>query len=300
MDINVYGFNHVLFSTNLYYGGKAKLKSLAYICNIDIDFDDVCTIKMWTKLLRLIEENVILRPTILVNSGTGAHLIYRLKVPIYCYNKPEIKEVMKIIKEAICNKLCKVYNFKQDFKEKIQPLSIDQKIRAIDTESKIAEFAESKEEKEKYLCRAWLIGESWDINHLITYAKKEIEKNMYRYYFIAYEKDNTIDKKTMIDGFKATMDFLVSSVKVVKNAKTYSSGKKHYRSCNSNLYYSWLKRCEEVQMGHRYYAILGLCSYAKKCKILYEELETDALKLMDYYQKRDGKETFTIFEFNKH
>ena len=96
------GSKRCSISPNLRYGTKGPNKSLSHILNFDIDFDDVKTLKDFIKMLNLIESGGMLKPTIITSSGTGVHLIYRLKNPIFVYKNDELKAQMLNIKDKRC------------------------------------------------------------------------------------------------------------------------------------------------------------------------------------------------------
>ena len=52
-------------------------------------------------------------------------------------------------------------------------------------------------------------------------------------------------------------------------------------TCKKDLYEWWKCRLIEIQEGHRYYGVMCLAIYAKKCGILQEELENDAFSMVD-------------------
>ena len=52
-------------------------------------------------------------------------------------------------------------------------------------------------------------------------------------------------------------------------------------TCKRDLYDWWLRRLYEIKEGHRYYGVMCLAIYAKKCGIPEEELEADAFGMVD-------------------
>ena len=64
--------------------------------------------------------------------------------------------------------------------------------------------------------------------------------------------------------------------------------------CKRALYDWWLRRIREVQVGHRYWSIMTLAVYAKKCAIPYEELVSDAIGQIPFLDSLGkGKQPFT-------
>ena len=59
-----------------------------------------------------------------------------------------------------------------------------------------------------------------------------------------------------------------------------------------DLYDWWLRRIRtEIKVGHRFYAIMTLAIYAKKCNIDEDELREDAYSLLDLYEGKTDNAT---------
>ena len=59
-----------------------------------------------------------------------------------------------------------------------------------------------------------------------------------------------------------------------------------------DLYDWWLRRIRtEIKVGHRFYGIMTLAIYAKKCGIDEDELRTDAYSLLDTYESKTESAT---------
>ena len=62
--------------------------------------------------------------------------------------------------------------------------------------------------------------------------------------------------------------------------------------CKKDLYYWWIRKLKAgVQQGHRYWCIMTLATYAKKCDIPFEELEKDAYGLIPFMNTKGDKFT---------
>ncbi len=262
-DIDIEGYNDVLLSTNLHFGLGGK-KGLTYFLNFDIDLDKVYTAKQLMKLNNMFEEEKILKPTILVNSGTGVHLIYRLKNPINVYKKASLQVFLASVKDAICSKI----NQLLFGKKVIDALALDQKIRCISSTTKLGEMANSLEEAKKDIVRAWKLNDSFDLNEIINDVKDYLDKET----LDTFEKI----KNNSYDTFEE---------KPVKRYFKY--GDKIYSRMNKNLYNGWFKKCKMVEEGKRYYALLGLAACAVKCGVEEDELSKNLNELKDYYNNRD-------------
>ena len=64
-------------------------------------------------------------------------------------------------------------------------------------------------------------------------------------------------------------------------------------TCKPDLYHWWIRKIKEGAVeGHRYWCVMTLATYAKKCAIPLEQLEEDAFGLLDLLNER-GKQPFT-------
>lgn len=302
-NINTTGFNGVLLSTNLHYGLKKKQKpnntigqvrtetnsSLAYICNIDIDFDDVYYAKGLGKILDLIKKGQLLKPTILVNTGSGFHFIYRLKTPIRVYNNPQLMLAFRNLKQCICDKISKAYFGKEGL---IDALSLDQNIRCPFSTTKYGETL-SKEESKDYLVTAFEIGDSYTVNELAIFSDIEYRQMLpYCTYINNSETDENHLCPTQIlkiskEETEKSFDFL-KAVITKEQTNEYQTYEKYW-GVSKNVYNGWLKRCRnEVKVGHRYHSLCGAVVYAKKCGIAKAKLEENLMELATYWTERDG------------
>ena len=63
-------------------------------------------------------------------------------------------------------------------------------------------------------------------------------------------------------------------------------------TCKRDLYDWWKRRlASEIKTGHRYYGVMALAIYAKKCGIPYDELEDDAMGLVDVMERLTDDES---------
>lgn len=287
-DLNIEGYNGVLASVNLHYGYTGQ-KGLAYYCNFDIDLDEIYTEQDLRKLIKCFENGKILSPTIITSSGTGMHLIYRLKTPIRVFKDTYSQLYLKAIKSALCKTIEIAYGFDSKYKGRIKPLALDQMTRCVGSTTKIGEGASNLEEAKNNACKAWLIGNSYSLEEIFNYVKDNIDAGFY----VSVEKEFCVSgyynyviaqdcKKDMINDIKnKKFDKVDEPRKTVKGSKD-----KKYYVVSENLYYSWLKRCkEEVKEGSRYFAMLGLASYGIKCNIPKIEVLEDLQKLQKHYNK---------------
>ena len=288
--LEVNGFNGVLSSVNLHYGLNSK--SLAYLCNIDIDFDGIYTEYDMQKLIELMEDGKILKPTLLVSTGTGVHLIYRLKMPVKVYKDNERQLAFKMLKSALCKKLEIAYGFNSKYKGFIKPLALDQKIRTVGSTTKIGETKSSLKEALKHTTRAWELTDSYTFEALTNYCQEYFAQAVWT----QTPKKNRDDKFELKNSIKKSQEIIKGMIEIESNRnaklnlpvskyKTVITTRpdKAYTHVNRNLYDGYKKKAMTARVGSRYFAMLALASCAHKCNIDEEELRNDLEKLKNFY-----------------
>lgn len=299
-EINYKGLNTVYASTNLNFGHKSKkgYTSLTYLCNFDIDFDDVD----FNSVMSAILNGDILKPTIITLTGTGVHLIYRLKDPVYCYRKEDVQKCLRIIKSLLAIKLLNNYISAEGIYDKAVPLlalSLNQLTRMPDSLTKYGEtYVTSLKEgqKEEYQVKAYLIGESYAFEEIKEYVTKDLD---YEEEFLLKEvneiNQNDKLKKELIKNHHELLNNL-NTINSVQKQKLFMGKYKHIKR---GLYDGWLKKIKKaitdgiLNEGRRYYSIFVLACAARKGNVPYEELKKDAFEIQKMYQKIDGSSAFT-------
>lgn len=299
-EIDVTGLNQVRLSTNLHYGLKKSKrkhqkgvnKSLAYVCNIDIDFDGIYQEEDLVRLIDCFENGSILKPSIFISTGTGVHLIYRLENPINVWNNKEKQLALQALKNAICTKINSIFFAGRPFSDKISALSLDQMVRCPFSTTKIGETMD-KEESMNQLVSAWDLGGSVKLEYLYSHCAQFCSRTMYYFTHKGIKElvQNTtyFERKEIYNNANDLLDVAESTLSSLiykdKKASNPSTGFK----VNKNLYLGFKKRCRnEVQVGHRYHSLCGLVSYAKKCGVSYNTLKADMEELANFWTEKDN------------
>ena len=291
--LEVNGYNGVLSSVNLHYGLSSK--SLAYLCNIDIDFDGIYTEYDMQKLIELMEDGKILKPTMLVSTGTGVHLIYRLKMPVKVYKNKERQLAFRMLKSALCKKLEIAYGFNSKYKGFIKPLALDQMIRTVGSTTKIGETKNSLKEALKHTTRVWELTGSYTFEVLANYCQEYFAQAVWA----QTPKKNRDDKFELKKSIKKSQEIIKDMIEIEanKNVKLNLPVSKYktvittrpdkvYTHVNRNLYDGYKKKAMTAHVGSRYFAMLALASCAHKCNIDEEELKDDLEKLKNFYNRK--------------
>lgn len=210
---------------------------------------------------------------LIVNSGHGLHLYYILEKPIALFQ--DAKQALYRLKSGLTSKVWNMYT--STIKEK-QFQGIFQGFRVPGSKTKMGN------EVEVYRTDIpnYSISElsSWVTNPTYKLSDKDLElleKGIYNpdrlKLDVAKDKYPEWYERVIVRGDKKRNRW------VVKRA----------------LYDWWLRRIgdissDEVKEGHRYFCLLALAMFAKKCNVPYEELRKDCLKLVERMDKRTTSE----------
>lgn len=251
----------VITSAMSYYGNRRTEKNSTLLYGLTFDIDGVDFDKLET-LLYQITNGVNPKPTYLVNSGHGVHLYYIFNEPIKLYN--HIKEPLKELKFALTDRLWNMYT--SDIKEK-QFQGIFQGFRMVGSPSKFGK---------NYRLKAYIVGEKINLEYLNGFVPKEKQVH-----------DLNYESKISLDQAKEKFPEWYEKVVIQKNKKPKRWDIKR------DLYDWWHKKIkEEASFGHRYFCVMVLAIYAKKCNISKKELKEDAYNLIPLLTAINPKEPF--------
>lgn len=197
------------------------------------------------------ERKILPKPTYLVASGTGLHVYYFLQRPIPLY--PNVVKQIVELRNALINLIWNRYV--TSLHDNIQHSSYSQGFRAVGSICKDG----------KTRVRAFRTGEPVSIEYLNGFVPQENQVKEF-----AYKSELTLDE--------AKEKYPEWYQKRIVEKRPVGSWK-----VSTNLYQWWLRKIKtDIQPGHRYFGVFALTVFATKCGIPYEELETDALELVDY------------------
>jgi hypothetical protein len=230
------------------YSGKSRDLRHAYkLYALTFDLDE----PVLGSLFGQINGGVSPMPTYTILSGHGLHLYYQFEEPQALY--PRNKKAFKTLKFALTRQL---WNVNTSRIEKPQYQGINQGFRIVGAASKLGV---------DYPVRAWRSGPPVSREQLADYLLDEK------------------DKAEVIDAFNPsamTWDQAKEKYPEWAARKTGESPQTKWH-IKRDLYDWWLRQWRQSTQGHRYFYLMCLAVYARKCDISREELERDASALTD-------------------
>lgn len=250
IDKLLHSENFIIVSPITYVGKSRNSDNARMMYALAIDLDGVNKEINIIDLFHQIEKVEHLpRPTYTVISGGGLHLYYVFQRPISLFKN--IVQQLTNLKNDLTRKIWNGYV--TDLNDKVQYQSIFQGFRLVGGVTKGG--ARTK---------AYKTGEKVTIEYLNEFV---------------------FDLKNQVTQFIYKSDLTLEEAKS-KYPEWYERRiiEKQPRgtwTCKKDLYEWWKRRLIEIQEGHRYYGVMCLAIYAKKCGILQEELENDAFSMVD-------------------
>lgn len=264
--------NFCLMSPISYAGKSRKSENARWLYAIAVDMDGIETENNLEVLFGQIAKNKffaegrvwrgIPTPTYLVFSGTGLHLYYVLDEPIPLY--PNVVRELEKLKKRITWQIWT--QGASELSDNVQYESLFQGFRMVGTVTKRGT---------KAVAYKYGAGDKVTLEYL-----NESVPDAYR-----ADLRKKISILTLEDAKKKYPDWYEK--RIVKKAP------KGTWICKRALYDWWLRRMPEVEQGHRYWYVLTLAVYAKKCAIPYEELVSDALDSIPYLDSIGTDDPFT-------
>lgn len=241
-----------------FIGKSAKSSNARFMYAMAIDLDGVKKKKNFDFLIHQISNghNMLSvvwglpKPTYLVSSGTGIHLYYVFEKPIPLF-KNVVKELERLKKRLTWQAWTQGASVLSD---NVQYESLFQGFRMVGTVT-----------KNGGRCRAFKVGNKVTVEYLNKYVPEE------------YQVENIVYQSKL-------------SLKVAKELypewykkRVINKQPKGSWVCKKDLYDWWIRTLKEgATEGHRYWCIMTLCTYAKKCGVSREVLEKDAYGLIPF------------------
>lgn len=250
--------NFIICSPISYAGRSREAKNARFIYALAIDLDGITKESNLRDLFLQIENEYLPKPTYILWSGSGVHLYYQFEQPIPCFNN--ITKQMAKLKEGLTRRIWNGYVTELDKKPQIQ--SLFQGFRMCGSITKGGSRV-----------RAFRVGEPITIDYLngFVYEKDQVKDFKYK------------SKQTLKEAAAKYPEWFDKRI-IKKQPKGTWQNKK-------DLYNWWLNRLHnEIQTGHRYYGIMCLCIYAKKCGVSREEIERDAFNLVEEMEQLTTEE----------
>ena len=245
-----------------YYGKRRCGKNARYLYAMVFDLDGVGMPQLRDTLHQM-NKDILPKATFVVNSGTGLHLYYVLEepVPMYPQNQKYLKEMKYALTRQIWNR------FTSTIKEP-QMQGIMQGFRVIGSGSKLGR---------EFPVVAFRYGDRIGLEDMIRFIP------------------DTNGERQKVQGIMMKSRLPLEEAKE-KYPDWYDKRVvRHERrgrwTVKRDLYDWWLRRIgSEIRVGHRFYGIMTLAIYAKKCGIDEDELRRDAFSLLRPYDEMSEEE----------
>lgn len=274
----VVGRDNFCLMSPISYAGKSRKSTYArFLYAIAIDLDGIVSEDNLAVLFKQIESNSFLlensvywglpAPSYFVSSGTGIHLYYVLEKPIPLFRN--VVEQLEILKRRLTWQAWT--QGASELHDNVQYESLFQGFRMVGTVTKAGNITKAfrYEDAKKYTIE--------ELNRCVP--------EEYRVKRIVYQSDLTLAeaKNKYPDWYEK---------RIVRKQPKGSW------ICNRALYDWWIKKIYSgAEQGHRYWCILALAAYAKKCGINYEELVLDSVGLIDFLNSKGDE--FTVDDVMK-
>ena len=250
------------------YAGKSRRSSNArFMYALAIDLDGIETKEQWDFFMEQIENGHEMlsfvwglpKPTYLVASGTGIHIYYVFEKPIPMFQN--IVEQMEVLKKRLTWQAWT--QGASSLHDNVLYESLFQGFRVVGTITKRGER-----------CRAFRVGEKVTVDYLNGFVPGE-----YRAEKFAYKSDLRLS-----EAKEKYPEWYQRRVVEGKPKKTWT--------CKKDLYDWWIRKLTAgAEQGHRYWCIMTLATYAKKCGVPKDVLEADAYGLIPLMNTRGDKFT---------
>ena len=248
-----------IFSPISYYGYQRSGVNARFIYAMAFDLDGVGMPQI-RDLLHQMKNDVIPTATYIANSGNGLHLYYVFKEPIPMY--PQNQKYLKAVKYALTKR---IWNGYTSTIEQPQLQGVLQGFRLVGSPTKFGT---------EYPVRVFRHGNRFAIQELIEFIP-DID-------FSGLNEIRALEKQSKMSLEQAKKKYPEWYERRIEK------GEKRGRwIVKRDLYDWWLARIrKEIQVGHRYYGIMTLAIYAKKCGIDEDELRKDAFSLLEPYESK--------------
>ena len=245
--------NFIIISPISYAGKNRASQNARYIYAMAIDLDGITDIEKLQNLFHQIEIEYLPKPTYIVWSGSGLHLYYQFIKPLPCY-----KNVVAQLSTLKTELTKKIWNgLISELAEKPQIESLFQGFRLVGGIT-----------KGKNRTKAYSIGSLVEIDYLNSFISEKYRVKEYEY------KSNL----SLQEAAKKYPEWYEKRIVNNQPRGTWQA--------NRAVYDWWLNELKEkIVVGHRYYGVMILAIYAKKCGISYEELSEDAFSLVQLLDK---------------
>lgn len=241
--------NFIIISPISYISRSRKAENARYMYALAIDLDGITEEQNMIDLFHQIEHNYLPKPTYIVFSGTGLHLYYQFESPI-----PMFKNIVTQLARLKHELTRIIWNgYITSLYENVQYESLFQGFRLAGGVA-----------KDGTRTKIFRIGDKVTIEYINKFLREEYKMTEY-----TYKSNLTLTKAKEL--YPQWYEY-----RIIKGIP------KGNWTCKRDLFDWWLRRLKkEIAVGHRYYGVMVLAIYAKKCGIEKKELENIAFDLVD-------------------
>lgn len=258
----VYDTDFTIMSPMSYFGRRRCGKNARYLYALVFDLDGVGMPQLRDTLHQM-NKDILPQATFVVNSGTGLHLYYVLEEPIPMY--PHNQKCLKELKYALTRQIWNRYT--STIREP-QLQGILQGFRVVGSGSKLGR---------EYPVTAYRFGGRVTLEELLEFIP---DSNGERQQLLGLMRKNRL---SLAEAKEKYPDWYER--RIVKKER------RGRWTVKRDLYDWWLRRiADEIRVGHRFYGIMTLAIYAKKCGIDEDELREDAFSLLKPYDDMSVEE----------
>lgn len=247
--------NFIIISPVSYCGKSRESKNARFIYALAFDLDGITEEQHIIDLFYQMENEVLPLPTYTVFSGSGLHLYYQLEKPLPCFK----------------NIVLQLANLKRDLTKQLWNRYTTALYKTPQIESLFQGFRMvggiTKDGKKR--TRAFLTGDKVSIEYLNSFATDE--------------KNKVVEYK-----YKSGLTLAAAAEKFPEwyEKRIVQQQPRGTWTCKRDLFEWWKRKMfEGVKEGHRYYCVMCLAIYAKKCGISREELEDYAFNIVAEFDK---------------
>lgn len=239
-----------------YIGKSRKSENARLMYALAIDLDGIETAMQWEFFMEQIRRGHemlgfiwgIPRPTYLVSSGTGVHIYYVFKKPIPLFRN--IVEQLEVLKRRLTWQAWT--QGASSLHDNVQYESLFQGFRMVGTIT-----------KNGGRCRAFRVEDKVSMEYLNIFIPEEYQVKNF-----AYKSDLTLSAAR-----EKYPEWYQKRIVERRPRNTWT--------CKKDLYDWWIRKLiAGATQGHRYWCIMTLATYAKKCGVPRETLEADAYGLI--------------------
>lgn len=247
-----------------YFGKKKDMKYVQDIYAIVLDVDLVSKAGLET-LIYFINRPEWVKPTYIVNSGSGVHLYFVLDEPIRLHRSKDAVEKLTELKKTLIGAYWKYGDVSS--KESIDPQSIFQSYSLVGSPTKFGS---------DYRVTAYKVGDLVSIESLFEMVSIDVE--------LPFKHNLTLEEaKELYPNW--TPKNKCEDAKKGKPNKSFTLRKPYLQ--HRGVYDAELKRLRvplAVKYGHRYWCLFGLAVTAVKCGISKEEFEKDCWDMGHFFE----------------